>query len=296
MNASQIGVEISRAAFVEFLNSVQPGQFFHVRGYVNAEGEKSDYFLRFGCKYPNLKARDIKFLRNVLAGAKAPALTIRQGVYIPPSKAMLTGIFPATPSEHDVWATIEYTVDRDGTALQVTQSGHINLLDTDTFTNRKGNKKDGYNVPATVSYTLPSNHPLVTAAIGEADLQGTVLQGLVRPAEATSEYEEEAQSAYSLEKDGKTRWYIRGVLIVRKIVRVQGDYGFSASLPINAVKKAIQSQWLLTGKYRQFILGEGQFEAMTIEGQAILVDGADDAFYFALPESVAEAVTAEVAG
>lgn len=295
MNASQIGVEISRAAFVEFLNSVRPGQFFHIRGYVNSEGEKSDYWLRFGIKYGNIKDRDVKFLRNVLAGAKAPDLTIRQGVYIPPSKARTDGIF-SEPSEHDVWATIEYEVEQNGVTMKVTQSGHINLLNTEVFSNRKGNKKEGYNVPATISYTLPSNHPLVTAAIGEADLQDTVLQGLVSPAKATSEYEEEAQSAYSMEKDGKTRWYIRGVLVVRKIVRVPGDYGFSASLPINAVKKAIQSQWTLVGKYRQFILGEGQFEAMTIEGQAILVDGADDAFYFALPESVAEAVAAEVEG
>jgi hypothetical protein len=59
-------------------------------------------------------------------------------------------------------------------------------------------------------------------------------------------------------------------------------------LPINAVKKAIQSQWLLTGKYRQFVLTDGQFEAITIEGQAVLVDGINEDFYFALPETVKE--------
>lgn len=292
MKASQIGVEVSRQEFVDFLNSVKPGQFFHIKGYVNEEGEKADFWLRFGIKYGNIKARDVRLLEGVLAGQQHPDLAVKHNVWIPP--AMLNGSLFLNPGEHPVHVTVDYEGTMpDGTKVKVRQDGFANLLDVETFSNRKGNKNDGYNVAATLTYSLPPTHPLVVAAIGAADLQGTLLQGLLRPREATSTYDKEAQSAYSMEKDGATRWYIRDVLRVHKVVRVEGDYPFSATLPINGVKKAIQSQWLLTGKYREFILTDGQFESITIEGQAILVDGVEESFYFALPEVLKEEAAAQ---
>jgi hypothetical protein len=48
----------------------------------------------------------------------------------------------------------------------------------------------------------------------------------------------------------------------------------------------------LTGKYREFVLTDGQYESITIEGQAILCDGVEESFYFALPETVRETAEA----
>ena len=297
MRCNEIGIGISKDEFVGYLNSVKGGQYFSVRGYVNADGEMSDQILRFGIKYGSIKERDVTLLRSILGGKQMPDLSVTQGVWIPPAKLESVDALFSAAGEHDVWTTVKHDHDLpDGTTIRVTKTGHANLLDVETFGNKRGNKKDGYNVQATISYSLPCTHPLVVAAIGDADLQGTVLQGLLQPREATTDYDKVAQSAYSLEKDGQTKWYLRDVLAVHKVVRVEGDYGFSASLPINAVKRAIQSQWLLTGKYRQFVLTSGQFESVTIEGQAVLCDGTDEQFYFALPETVKEVAIAEASG
>jgi hypothetical protein len=162
-------------------------------------------------------------------------------------------------------------------------------MDTEVFGNRKSKDK----VFCTVGYEIASTHPLFIAAVGAADLQGTLLQGLVKPRESAVEYDKQAQSAYSLDKEGMTVWYIRDVLRVQKTVRVAGNYELKATLPINGVKDAIGRALLLTNKYRQFILTDGQFESITIEGQAILCDGVEEEFYFALPQHVKEAIAAE---
>jgi hypothetical protein len=291
MRCDQIGVGVSRQEFVDFLNSVHGGQFFVIKGYVNGQGEKSDQILRFGIKYGSIKERDVRLLGEVLAGRPMPTLTVTQGAYVPPSR--LGPAMFRDEGEHLVRAAVSYDRAIGGATMRVIEEGFVDLLDVETFGNRKGNKKDGHNVPVTVSYELQASHPLVIAAIGDVDAQGTVLQGLVNPRESGVEYDKQAQSCYSLEKDGMSRWYLRDVLRVRKVVRVRGDYPFSATLPINAVKDAIRSQWLLTGKYRQFILTDGQFESVTIEGQAVLCDGVDEQFYFALPEAVKGAIAAE---
>ena len=295
MNCNDIGLKISKNEFVSFLNSVKGGQYFIVKGYQNSSNEVADHILRFGIRYGQIKDRDISLLRNILAGKQMPNLTVSHGVWIPPDKLVGDNLFSSV-GENLVAITIKYDhLLPDGTSIRVEKTGHTDLLDTLVYGNRRGNKKDGYNVQTTISYSLPCNHPLVLNAIGEADGQdeGTVLQGLLKPREATTEYNQEATSAYSMEKDGKTQWYIRDVLAVHKNVRVEGNYPFSASLPINATKKAVQSQWLLTSKYRQFILTDGQFESITISGQAVLCDGVDEQFYLALPEIVRETVNAE---
>jgi len=295
MRCEEIGVSVSRTEFVNFLNSIHPGQFFFVGGYVNADGEKADHWLRYGIKYGNIKERDVKVLRETLSGKAMPPLKVTHGVWIPPARLVGGAVFAST-GEHLVRATIRRKATIGGVEADVTEEGLVDLLDVETFSNRKGNKKDGYNVQATISYELPSSHPLIVAAIGDADLQGTVLQGLLAPRETTTEYTKEGQSCYSMPQEGQpARWYIRDVLRVSKVVRVPGQYDFTASLPINAVKKAIQSQWMLTGLYRQFILTDGQFESITIQGQAILVDGIDEKFYFALPETVKETIHEEAA-
>ena len=293
MNCNDIGLKISKNEFVSFLNSVKGGQYFIVKGYQNSSNEVADHILRFGIRYGQIKDRDISLLRNILAGKQMPNLTVSHGVWIPPDKLVGERLF-ATEGDNLVAITIKYDhLLPDGTSIRVEKTGHTDLLDTLVYGNRRGNKKDGYNVQTTISYSLPCNHPLVIAAIGDSDLQGTILQGLVSPREATTVYDKEAQSAYSLEKDGKTKWYLRDVLAVQKTVLVSGSYEFSASLPLNAVKKMIQSQWLLTGKYREFVLSEGKFQSITIAGQAVLCDNVDEQFYFALPSIVREAVNAE---
>jgi len=286
MRCDEIGVNVSKEQFCEYLNGVRGGQYFSVKGYVNAEGEKADHILRFGIKYAQIKERDVRFLRDVLAGSKAFTVQVKHGVWVSPAMLSLTAL-TASLTPDNVHVKAEYVREELGIKMPVTLEGSMNLMDVFTFSNHKG-KKDEAKVQVTLSYELPSTHPLVIAAIGEADLQGTLLQGLINPKQATSEYDKEATSAYSMEKDGMTKWYIRDVLRVWKKVRVPGSYEFKASLPINAVKNAIESQLLLKGKYRQFILSDGQFETIVIEGQAILCDGIEEEFYFALPEHVTE--------
>lgn len=300
MRCNQIGVEVSREEFVSFLNSVQPGQFFSVKGYVNSNGEKSDQILRFGIKYGNIKARDVRFLQNVLAqdSCSPDHLRVNHGVWIEAERlssiclsAENIAALPQAERAVLVDMTVQYQTKVGDAMITVSQQGTVNPMDTEVFSNRKSKTR----IAATVSYRIPCNHPLVVAAIGAADLQGTLLQGLLAPREASTEYDKEGQSAYS-KADEPNRWYIRDVLAVSKTVRVVGDYPFSATLPINGIKSAIQSSWLLTGKYRQFVLTDGQFESITIDGQAILCDGVDEQFYFALPEAVKEAVAAETLG
>lgn len=291
MRCDEIGIRINRNVLTDFLNGARPGQFFHVRGYVNAEGEKADYFLRFGIKYANLKARDVGVMYAVLAGEKSFEVNVKHGVWIPNELLSTEHLF-AHVGTNSVHVQVTHDVPLVGAELtnasmRVTKDGYADLLDVVKWGNRKANGR----TKAIVSYTIPSTHPLVVAAIGEHDLQGTILQGLLAPRqEAVAQYEHEGQSAYSLDKDGATRWYLRDVLFVSKVIREEGVYPFSASHPLVAVKEAIRFQHLLTGKYRQFILTDGQFEAVTIEGQSILCDGVDEEFYFALPETVKQAV------
>lgn len=293
MRCDEIGVRINRNVLTDFLNGARPGQFFHVRGYVDADGEKSDYFLRFGIKYANLKARDVGFLYAVLAGEKTFEVHVQHNVWIPKTLLATEKLFaPGGRPEDLIHVQVTHDVPLVGAELtnavmRVTKDGYSDLLDVVKWSNRKGGDK----VKAAVSYTLPSTHPLVISAIGEHDLQGTLLKGLLAPRQdAVAPYEREGQSAYSLEKDGATRWYLRDVLEVSKVIREEGVHPFEASLPLVAVKNAIRFQHLLTGKYRQFILTDGQFEAVTIEGQSILCDGINEEFYFALPETVRQAV------
>ena len=287
MRCEDIGVRVSRQEFVDFLNGVQPGQFFVVKGYVNASGEKAEHILRFGVKYGNIKDRDIAFLRAVLAGEKEFTVQVKHNVWIP--EELLHADNLCSPSgQHDVWATATITKNVSGVPLKTEITGHMNLMNLmniDVFGNRKGKGR----VPVAMSYELSSRHPLVIAAIGDVDLQGTLLQGLVAPRQTGAEYDNQARSCYSLEKEGQpASWYIRDVLRVHKTISIPGNYDFKASLPINATKDAIESQFLLRGKYREFKLTDGQFDSITIAGQAILCDGLTEEFYLALPEVVKE--------
>jgi len=297
MRCDEVGVRVSRQEFVDFLNGVHPGQFFVVKGYANEHGEVADHILRFGIKYGNIKARDAAVLRSILSGGRGGVFGVVHGCHVP------TGRIPAlflTPQQvaalHEdsrrelVEATVSYEARVGGSTLRVRQTGTVNLMDVETFTNRKGAGK----TPCTLSYRLPASHPLVVAAIGAPDLQGTLLQSIENPARPAVEYGKEARSCYSLEKDGQpAAWYIRDVLRVHKTVRVPGEYPFKASLPINAVKDAIEEQALLRGRYREFKLTDGQFESITIEGQAVLCDGITEEFFFALPGDVKAALAAE---
>jgi len=287
MNCNDIGIKVTKQEFVDFLNSVQGGQFFCIKGYVNAEGEKSNQILRFGIKYGNLKDRDIKLLESVLAGQHSFDLDVKHQVWVP--NDVVCNVMADEPATGLVWAKMTRHAS-DNPAIKIETEGFVNLMDTEIF----GNRKSASRTMVTLSYSLSSNHPLVIAAIGGADLQGTILQGLINPRQTFVEYEKEAKSCYSLEKEGQPdKWYLRDILVVHKDVLVRGDYKVSASLPINAIKEGIRSKILLTGKYRQFILTDGQFDSITIEGQAVLCDGIDEQFFFALPEHVAQYALAE---
>jgi len=303
MKCQDIGIKVGREEFATFLDSVKGGQFFIVKGYENTEGEVSDHILRFGINYASLKDRDIQTLEQIRDGKPSKAIDVVHGSWIPDellqgeSQSIFLELSDiATLNSEDrsniVMVKISYDVTSGKSSIRVNKTGAVNLMDVTHFTNRKANGKTA----CTVSYSLNSTHPLVIAAIGGSDLQKTLLQGLVNPVQHGVGYEKQAKSAFSLNKEGKTVWYIRDVLSVYKKVRVKGQYAFSASLPVNAVKDAVAKAFLLTSKYRQFILTEGQFESITISGQSILCDGMDEEFYFALPEHVKAAVeeTSEV--
>jgi len=289
MRCSEIGVSITRDQFCDFLNSVRGGQFFHVRGYVNAEGEIADHILRFGIGYGNLKRRDVATLEAILRGEKVATVRVKHGVWIPEGA---TAESLSSTDANAVPVRIKTVRMVGGTAMPVEVETHVSLDDP-----RFGNRKGAGRVQATLSYGLPTTHPVAVAAIGSPTTDGTLLQGLVNPKTPAVEYDKEAKSCYSLDKgDGSpARWYLRDVLRVWKHVRKEGEYPFSASLPRNAVKDAIARDLLLTSRYRQFILTDGGFEAVTIEGQSMLCDGITEEFFFATPESVREAIAAETA-
>jgi len=293
MHCSDIGVKVTHNDLANFLRSVKGGQFFIVKGYKNSEGEVSDYILRFGIRYDNLKIRDVKVLQEILNGKRRQLISVSHGAWIPddllsvksPSILLNSSrIASLHPEDRNnlVTATICYTVSRGNSKINVKKTGIVNLMDITCFTNRKASGR----TPCTISYSVESTHPLVVSAIGEEDLEGTLLQSLINPDRRVEHYEKKTNSTYSVNKNGKRVWYIRDVLSVSKKVRTPSKYEFSASFPINAVKEAIANKFLLTNKYRQFILTEGKFESITIAGQAILFDEVEDEFYFALPKDV----------
>ena len=320
MRCEDIGVKVSRTEFVDFLNGVQPGQFFHIKGYKSQNSAKkvsddpddpdglseiADYWARIGIKYSNFKTRDVALLQSILAGEKQDTINVTHGAWVPEGVPLfLEPQAISALSDRDrselVYATITRQVPLVGAGFPETSrpmktSGAVNLLDITVFSNKESKGRE----QVTLNYYLQTSHPLVVAAIGAEDLKGTLMQSLLRPAAATTDYKKQAQSLASLDRaDGEEMWYIRDVAVVRKVVRRLGTHRFKASLPLVAVKNTIEAQLLLRGKYRTFILNAGNFININIAGQAILVDGMDEAIYFALPEDVkaAAAVEAEVVG
>jgi len=282
MRCSEIGVGISKEQFCDFLNSVRRGQFFHVRGYVNQHGEIADHILRFGIGYGNLKRRDVGTLEAVLRGEKTATIGVTHGVWIP-EDATTDSLSSTGPAA--VQARIRTTRLVGGVSVPVDATTGILLSDP-----RLGNKEGKGRVQATISYSLPTSHPAVVAAIGSPTTDRTLLKSLINPKTPAVEYDKQAKSCYSLPPSDKhpyERWYIRDVLSVWKHVRKDGEYGFSASLPHVAIKKAIGEALLITSNYREFgPLSQGNFEEINIEGQAILCDGLTEELFFALPETL----------
>ncbi|MFA6661442.1 MAG: hypothetical protein WCS56_00245 [Bacilli bacterium] len=282
MNCNDIGAKVSKQDFLDFLNSVQGGQFFHIKGYVNSVGEVSDHILRFGVNYNRIKQRDINFLNEVVDGKRSFKIQVEHGVWIPNELLSFDKMFTCE-GEHDSWVKAIYDFQQDGRNLRVNITGVMSLLDVEKFSSRKAANK----TQVTLSYELDSDHPLVRSAIGEEDLFGTLLGGLNKasgrsnPTDHTAKYVKEAKSCYSSEKDGVTTWYLRDVLEISKTIKIYSENKFSASTPLSAVKEAIRNQFLITGNYRQFVLSDGKFQSITIDRQSILMD---NDFYFALPK------------
>jgi hypothetical protein len=189
--------------------------------------------------------------------------------------------------------TVRYESMVGGASVIVDHQGTVNPMDTDVLSNRKAKGR----IAATLSYVLPSTHPLVIAALGAEDLESTVLQGLAKPRPVEQGYEKEGKSVYVKEDSGGEEcWYLRDILRVSKVIIEQGDYPFKASLPINATKDAFRSQHLLTGRYGEFKLKQSCFTSINIVGQVVMLgEDTDESVYLALPETVKEAVTAEAA-
>jgi len=286
MNASDIGANVSKTEFVNFLNSVKGGQFFHVSGYQNQSNEVSNHILRFGIKYESIKAKDEKFIREALRENSNPlTVKVTHGVWVEESKLSMPVMESTSPlGGIGIPCTAKFNTILDGKTCPVSLSGIFDPSN-EIFMNRKSKSR----VPVTLSYTVAKGHPLFTNALNE------LLQSNVTPRPTFVEYDKEGKSCYSYDKeDGSpVKWYLRDVLTVKKTVITKGDYAFKATGASVAIREAIAREFLLTSKYRQFILTEGKFNSITIEGQAVMVDGVDEAFYMALPEHVKEAAEVE---
>jgi hypothetical protein len=287
MNCSDIGAKVSRHDFLTLLNGVRGGQYFFIRGYTNSEGELADYYLRFGIKYANLKKHDVALLNSLLSGEKKFTIKVRHGVWVPDEMlSPMDNFFVRDNDEYDVRVSASYQV-YDAPRIDAQLTGTMSLFDTVRLSNHKASNK----TPVVLSYELDNTHPLVIAAIGASNLTGTLLGGLEAPKEFAADYEKQSKSCYVMERDGVHQWYLRDVMHVHKVVHVKGQGKFEASLPINAIKEAIKDKFMLTGKYRQFVLTEGKFESLTIEGQAVMLE--DESFYMALPEHISAAIKTE---
>ena len=278
MNCGDIGAKVSRRDFLDFLNGIRGGQYFFIRGYTNSEGEIADYYLRFGIKYANLKKHDVALLNSILSGEKKFTIKVKHGVWVPTEMlSSMDSFFVRDNDEYDVRVSASYQVC-DAPRIDARLTGTMSLFDTVRLSNHKASSK----TPVILSYELDSKHPLVIAAIGAADIVGTLLGGLEAPKEFAADYEKRSKSCYVMEHDGVHQWYLRDVMYVHKVVRVKGQGKFEAALPINAIKEAIKDKFMLTGKYRQFVLTEGKFDSLTIEKQVVMIEG--EKIYMALSE------------
>lgn len=283
MKNSEIGVTTTKQEFVDYLNSVRGGQFFIIKGYTNSQNEKADHILRFGIKYDNIKNRDISFVKTAIASNACISVKVTHGAWVP---ELSLNAEVMTTEVNGVPATVSFESIENGITLRHEIKGNFDIANSVVFNNRSGKGR----IPVTVSYHIDSTHKLFKEALE------TILKSLVSPRPASIEYDREGKSCYSLEKEGDTtKWYIRDVLAVQKTVIQQGDYAFKATGASVAIREAIASQYLLTSKYRQFILTAGKFDSITIEGQAIVMDTetGDDEFYLALPEHVKANAKAE---
>jgi hypothetical protein len=113
-----------------------------------------------------------------------------------------------------------------------------------------------------------------------------VMESLIHPAPARASYTKEAKGLYENDSDGAL--HFRDALLVHKEVKKEGEYPFSASSSEVAIRDAFRRK-LFSGRYRQFIF-DGRFEAISVGGVAILVDGIDEKMYFADTAEVREAV------
>lgn len=277
---NSVGIKINREHLAEYLDNVRGGQFIRVNGYINKKGETEDLTLRFGIRYGNLKDRDIKFVQSCLNGERALTINVKHCVWVP--TALLATIGNAATSSNAVHATLTFQRKLAGVMANITVQTAIDLFDTTTFTNRKASDRTAVEL----SYAMPSTHPAAIQALQ------SLLDGFLNPEPATAEYVKEGKSLYSL--DSTKRWYLRDVLVVDKRVTNPVAYQFKASAIATAVKDAIRRN-LLTSKYRQIILTDGQFDSVVTAGQAILCDGMTEEFYMALPETLKQVHAVEAA-
>ena len=149
----------------------------------------------------------------------------------------------------------------------------------------KSNRKAKDRTAMTETLVLDMSDARLRTAVAE------VMESLVNPAPARAEYNKEAKGLYENENDGVL--HLRDALLVHKEVKKEGEYPFTASSAEVAVRDAFRRK-LLVGRYRQFIF-DGRFEAISIGGVSILVDGIDEKLYFADPAAVREAVREQVA-
>ena len=257
-NFNEIGSEIQPEGLIDLLNSQRGGSFFVLHGYISKASVK-------GTMDGDGEEADYYCQYGVNYGSlkEADIAAVRQARY-------------------DGWLpTVDFRVTR-GTYIDGDGNEHDRKAKGRTF--------------HTVRFT-PTAEEIGTAL-------AEILNSLEAPKPATAHYDKEAKGMYSNQSDGS--WHIRECLIVHRVTTREGDWKPKATsrrvAVRNAVKKALK---LKTARYRQFCFSkevkpdgmpEGdRFESITIGGQSILVDAANDTTLLALPEHVKEAQAAAIA-
>ena len=146
------------------------------------------------------------------------------------------------------------------------------------------NRKAKDRTPMTETLVLDMADSRLRTAVEE------VMEHLINPDPVRATYTAEAKGLYSNDSDDVL--HVRDALLVHKVVRKEGEYPFSASSAEVAVRDGVRRK-LGVGRYRQYVF-DGRFDAVTIGGVSILVDGIDEKLYFADPAAVREAVREQV--
>jgi len=317
IDARQVGIGVDLQQVQNLLDETRSGSFVCIQGYVSKESEKDatdngtgevdasklevvDHWVQHGVDYGRVKERSEAIVRAMIEG-EGEGVHVVHGFWIEPETlsklASAEKAASLSVSDNPVSVKVKVAAALDGWGGTLDKTFPLAARDFDLFVGRKSKSR----IQGTVSYDLPSGHPLLVAAAEAA------LEGILAPKPVDQGYEKYAKGGYYRGTDGEIQLYLRDCLRVHRVVRKEGEHRFKASAPKTAIRAAVE-RLTPKGRYRAMAfapLAEGTADALgrenrerwtsiTMGGQSILMDGVDESLYFALPEHAHAAL--EVAG